>query len=247
MQQLSGQTIWIIGASSGIGAQLAIDLSKQGCQLIISARREEALQSVLSQMAPGNHRVLAFDVADAMQTVQAFSSIKHLDRVIFMAAIYDPSKKGRTDIHMIQKSLRVNLEGVFNMLTLVRPFFEQQRSGQIVLCGSVAGYIGLPNSQPYSATKAAIMNLAESLYTECKPKGVDVKLISPGFVRTPLTDKNHFDMPMMIEVEEASEAIVKGLTSKPFEIHFPKKFTYLLKLIRLLPYWLMFNINKRML
>lgn len=247
MQQLNGQTIWIIGASSGIGAQLAIDLSKQGCQLIISARREEALQSVLSQMAPGNHRILAYDAADYMQTVQVFSSIKQLDRVIFMAAIYDPSKKGRTDINMIQKSIRVNLEGVFNMLTLVRPLFEEQRRGQIVLCGSVAGYIGLPNSQPYAATKAAIINLAESLYTECKPKGVDVKLISPGFVRTPLTDKNQFDMPMMIEVEEASAAIVKGLTSKPFEIHFPKKFTYLLKLIRLLPYWLMFNINNRML
>lgn len=246
MQQLAGQTIWIIGASSGIGAQLAIDLSMLGCNLIISARRKEALEHVLSQMTPGDHRVTAFDIADYEQTQQAFATIDKLDRVIYMAAVYDPSRKGRTDITNIQNSLRVNLEGVFNMLSMVRPFFEKQRAGQIALCGSVAGYVGLPLSQPYAATKAAIINLAESLYTECKSKGIDIKLINPGFVRTPLTDKNSFDMPMMIEVEEASTAIIQGIKGKRFEIHFPKKFTYVLKLIQKLPYWIAFKLYKHM-
>ncbi len=245
MQQLTGKTIWIIGASSGIGAELAVALSKQGCNLIISARRESALQDVLSKMHTGNHRVLAFDIADYTQTAQAFASVKALDGVIHMAAVYDPSRKGRNDIDIIQQSLRVNLEGVFNMLSLVKPFFEKQGYGQIALCGSVAGYVGLPYSQPYGATKAAIINLAESLYVECKTKGIDVKLINPGFVRTPLTDKNSFDMPMMIEVDEAANAIVKGLVSKSFEIHFPKKFTLLLKLLRLLPYYWLLKVTQK--
>ncbi len=247
MQNFTGKTVWIIGASSGIGAELAVALSKQGCDLILSARRESALQDVLSKMNTGNHRVLAFDIADYTQTAQAFSSIDQLDCVVHMAAVYDPSRQGRNDIHIIQKSLRVNLEGVFNMLTLVKPFFIKQGHGQIALCGSVAGYIGLPHSQPYAATKAAIINLAESLYVECKTKGVDVKLINPGFVRTPLTDKNSFDMPMMIEVDEAADAIVKGLVSTSFEIHFPKKFTLILKLMQLLPYWISLKFNKHLL
>lgn len=246
MKSIHGQYVWIIGASSGIGAELAIALSQQGANLILSARRESALQSVHAQLTGANHQVLAFDIGDHSQTVNAFKNIKRLDRVIFMAAVYDPSEKGRTDIGFIQKSLQVNLGGVYNMLDVATPFFSSQGHGQVSLCGSVSGYFGLPNAQPYSSTKAAITNLAESLYVEYQSKNIDVKLISPGFVSTPMTSKNDFEMPMVIDAQTAAKAIAKGLTASAFEIHFPKRFTLLIKLLRLLPYWLAFKVSGRL-
>jgi len=246
MKDVQGQYIWIIGASSGIGAALAIALSQQGANVILSARRPSQLDEVRAKLTGANHQVLAFDISDHTQTSHVFKSIHRLDRVIFMAAVYDPSAKGRTDIAFIQRSLQVNLGGVYNMLDVVTPFFEAQGYGQISLCGSVAGYFGLPNGQPYSSTKAAIINLAESLYVEYKKKNIDVKLISPGFVKTPMTDKNDFEMPMVVSVEEAAAAIVKGITSNAFEIHFPKKFTFLIKLLRILPYRIAFQLNKKL-
>jgi len=246
MKNIHGQYVWIIGASSGIGAELAIALSQQGANVILSARRESELQLVHAKLTGANHQVLAFDISDHAQTVTAFQGIKRLDRVIYMAAVYDPSEKGRTDVAFIQKSLQVNLGGVYNMLDVAAPFFTSQGHGQIALCGSVAGYFGLPNAQPYASTKAAITNLAESLYIEFQPNNIDVKLISPGFVSTPMTNKNDFEMPMLVTAETAAQSIVKGLTSNAFEIHFPKRFTLLIKLLRLLPYWLAFKISGKL-
>jgi len=246
MKNIHGQNVWIIGASSGIGAALAVALSQKGANVILSARRESALHTVRKTLTGANHQVLAFDISDHAQTVAAYKSIKRLDRVIFMAAVYDPSEQGRTDISFIHQSLQVNLGGVYNMLDVVTPFFAAQGHGQISLCGSVSGYFGLPNAQPYSSTKAAITNLAESLYIEYQPKNIDVKLISPGFVSTPMTNKNDFDMPMVIDAETAAQSIVEGLTSNAFEIHFPKRFTRLIKLLRLLPYWLAFKVTAKL-
>lgn len=246
MKNIHGQYIWVIGASSGIGAELAIALSQQGANVVLSARREAELELVHAQLIGANHQVLAFDISDHSQTVTAFRSIKRLDRVIFMAAVYDPSEKGRTDIDFIRKSLQVNIGGVYNMLDVATPFFVAQGHGQISLCGSVSGYFGLPNAQPYSATKAALINLAESLYVEYQSKNIDVKLISPGFVSTPMTSKNDFEMPMVIDAETAAQSIIKGLTASAFEIHFPKRFTLLIKLLRLLPYWLAFKVSRKL-
>ena len=133
----------------------------------------------------------------------------------------------------------------FNVVHAALPILKEQKSGQIALCGSVAGYIGLSGGQPYSATKAAVMNLAESLHAEC-PNHIDIKLISPGFVRTALTDKNDFSMPMILTPETAAKAIANGLHTKRFEIHFPKKFTLMLKFLRLLPYVIGLFITKKL-
>lgn len=247
MKNVHGQYIWIIGASSGIGAATALTLSQAGANIILSARRESELDEVRQSLVGANHQTLAFDVSDYTETKQAFKTIKRLDRVLFFAAVYDPSEKGRNDISFIHKSLQVNIGGVYNMLSVVLPFFESQGHGQVNLCGSVAGYFGLPNSQPYASTKAAIANLAESLRVEYQDKNIDIKLISPGFVRTAMTNKNDFKMPMMIEVEEAAQYITKGITSSNFEVHFPKRFTWLVKLLRSLPYCLSFRLSKKLL
>jgi short-subunit dehydrogenase len=245
MELYEGEHVWIIGASSGVGEALAVELASQGARLILSARRAEQLNE-LNQRLGGQHQVLPLDVGDATELIDAAADIPKLDRVVFMAAIYSPHSETPKDIEFIHDMIRVNLGGAFNTVNAVLPLFEKQGAGQIALCGSVAGYRGLPTGQPYCATKAAIINYAESLKVELESKNIDVKLISPGFVRTPLTDKNEFPMPMMIEADEAAKALAKGMRARAFEIHFPKKFTFIMKFLRILPAPLYFMVSRKL-
>lgn len=241
------EKIWIIGASSGIGRSLSIALAKQGATLILSARREEELQK-LNEELEGQHTILPLDAVNQLQMVQIIEHVfivhETIDRVIFLPALYDPNPIADMDIDKMVNAVAINITAAMSITHALLPYFEKQKSGQIALCGSVAGYVGLPNGQPYSATKAAIINFAESLHAE-SPDYLDIKLINPGFVETPMTDKNEFDMPMIIKPEQAANYILKGLKKKAFEIHFPKRFTYLLKAIASLPYGLMLPIIKR--
>ena len=143
------------------------------------------------------------------------------------------------------KIINVNLTGTFHLVSAIMPVFKKNGGGQLALCASVAGYSGLPAGQPYCATKAGMINLAESLRAEHDGTGVDIKLICPGFVKTDLTDGNDFPMPMIIEAADAGRYIADGLAKKRFEIHFPKRFTLILKLLRILPYCLYIPIAKR--
>ena len=239
MKPYEGRHIWIIGASSGIGEALARELAAQGAHVILSARSEDKLNAI-NENLEDNHTVLPLDAGDAKSLEKAARTLDKIDSVVFMAALYAPHSNKTKDIGFINDMIAVNLGGAFNMVNAVLPIFEKQGFGQIALCGSVAGYRGLPYGQPYCATKAGIINYAESLKIELKDKNIDVKLINPGFVRTPLTDKNDFPMPMMIEAETAAKALAKGLNTQGFEIHFPKRFTYIMKLIDILPRWLYF-------
>jgi short-subunit dehydrogenase len=240
--------IWVIGSSSGIGHALAEELAAQGATLALSARREEELVE-LNEALGGAHEVCPLDVSDT-KAVEA--TAKHLqqswpriDRVIFMAAIYKPLEVVEVTPDFAKQLVEVNLLGGIYVSHAVLPVLEaQEQGGQLVLCGSVAGYTGLPSGQPYSATKAAIINYAESLYAEASDK-LDIKLINPGFVRTRITDKNQFKMPFRIEPDEAAKAIAKGLKAGAFEIHFPKAFTYGVKFLGVLPYWLKLWITRK--
>ena len=245
---LKNKTIWIIGASSGIGYALAKELHVQGARLILSARREEKLEA-LNQELGGDHYVCPLDVAEHATLVQAMNDIQarfeHLDSVLFLPAIYTPHDGQKKYIETIHKMLHVNLGGAFNVVDVVQDVFIAQGSGQIILCGSVAGYRGLPSGQPYCAAKAAIISYAESLKIDLEGDNIDVKVINPGFVRTPLTDKNKFQMPMIIEPEQAAKAIAKDMQTSKFEIHFPKRFTFIMKAIHLLPAPLYFMLMRR--
>lgn len=245
MKSVKGQSIWIIGASSGIGEALARELAHQGANLILSARSQDRLDS-LNQQLNGEHDVVTLDAADPSSVIRAAQTIKRLDSVIFLAALYAPHSEKSHDISLIHDMITVNLGGAFNTVNAIKERFEKQGYGQIVLCASVAGYRGLPYGQPYCATKAAIINYAESLKIELEDYNIDVKVISPGFVKTPLTDKNGFPMPMIIDAQTAAKALTKGITSKVFEIHFPKRFTYIMKIIDVLPRWLYFPIARIM-
>lgn len=243
------QIVWIIGASSGIGCALARELSARGAILALSARRKDELEKLNDELG-NRHKVFVLDSSDAAMTLRTAQAIRagfgRIDRVIFLAAAYAPMKLDALDIVATKGIVDINLAGAFNLVHAVLPILKTQKPhGQLALCGSVAGYIGLPGGQPYSATKAAIINLAESLHAECKDS-IDIKLINPGFVRTALTDKNNFKMPAMIEPEQAAKDIAEGLLSRRFEIHFPKRFTFFLKLLRLLPYGFSQSLTRKL-
>ena len=249
MGYYAGKNIWIIGASSGIGAALAKALSEAGANLVLSARNKEALEKA-NKDCGGRHRIFALDAASEKEVRIAADQIAQefprLDSIIHLAAMYEPGAVADMSGETINNTILANLNASFYVAKAALSVFRAQGGGQLALCGSVAGYAGLPNGQPYSATKAGVISLAESLRAEEAANGIDVRLISPGFVRTRLTDKNDFAMPMMIEPEEAAHEIMRGLAGRGFEIHFPKKFTFLMKIIGSLPYALYFMLTRKM-
>lgn len=244
MKDVKGKYIWIIGASSGIGRALARELAARGAVLALSARSQDKLKALKDEIG-GSHKVVPLDVSKPEDCAEATKTIADsfpcIDSVVFLAAVYDPGPLRDMDLDKAHMMIDVNLKGAFNIVHSVLPYLRKQKErGQIVLCASVAGYRGLPAGQPYSATKAGVQNLAESLRAE--EPDLDVKVINPGFVKTPMTDKNDFAMPMIISPEEAAKAIAGGLQRKGFEIHFPKVFTVFMKVLQVLPPWLYFMI-----
>ncbi len=242
------KNIWIIGASTGIGAQLAKALAKEGARIALSARDNEKLLEVKASLEGLDHGVYSLDVVDAdkvrLTAERIAKDFGRIDSVIFMAAAYKPHDGKEPDLAIVKQIIDVNLTGAFNLVYSALPILKSQGGGQIVLCASVAGFRGLPNGQPYCATKAALINFAESLYIENKDNNIDVRVINPGFVKTRLTDKNDFKMPFIISAEKAAQYIVKGLKKNKFEIHFPKRFTYFMKLLRILPNSIYFMLAK---
>lgn len=244
MSAFAGRRIWIIGASAGIGEAVARALAAQGARLILSARNEDALRRLAAECAGAE--VLPLDLLHLQSldaAVDKLSGTAPLDAVICTAASYDPSRVADLDRDRTDDLIRINLLGMIEVARLCPLLIRD--GGQLVLFGSVAGYFGLPRGQAYSATKAAVNNLAETLRIELAPR-VDVRLVCPGFVRTRLTDKNDFRMPALIEPEEAAAQVLRGIRSKSFEIHFPKQFTLAIKLLRILPYALSLKLARRL-
>lgn len=248
MSDFIDKNIWIVGASTGIGAALAKELSERGARLALSARSADKLNALKEQLGD-HHVVVPVDVADQLSVKDAADQISQsfdrLDSAITMAAIFDPGAIIDTNADSMSSLIDVNLKGTFHFVLETLPILRAQKGGQIALCGSVAGYRGLPNGQPYSATKAAVINLAESLRAEEKDNNIDVKVINPGFVKTPMTDKNDFEMPMIITTDQAAKSIADDLLKKKFEVHFPKKFTFIMKLLRILPAGLYFAVSNK--
>ncbi|QCO56073.1 SDR family NAD(P)-dependent oxidoreductase [Pseudorhodobacter turbinis] len=239
------ETIWIIGASDGIGAALAQEWAGRGARLILSARSADRLGALAASLGP-QHIALPLDVADRHSIEAAaakLAGIGPLDRIVHLAALYDPGNIADADPERAAKIITVNLTGSFHIAQIAPPLLRA--GGQLALCGSVAGYIGLPQGQVYSATKAGVINLAETLRAELAGR-VDVRLICPGFVDTRMTKTNDFDMPAMVTPEAAARAIIKGLKSRRFEVHFPRRLTYVLKLLRALPYWAALPLMRRL-
>ena len=241
----STETIWIIGASDGIGAALAREWSRRGARLILSARSKDKLNDLVAELGQ-DHVAVPVDVADrdsVTRAVETIAKLGPLDRIIHLAATYAPGKVMDLDHGMAGQIVTVNMMGSFHIAQAAPGLLRQ--GGQLALCGSVAGYIGLPQGQIYSATKAGVINLAESLRSELAAT-VDVRLISPGFVDTRLTQRNDFTMPAIVTPQTAANAIIDGLNTRRFEVHFPRRLTWALKMLSALPYWAALPLTRRL-
>ncbi len=246
MTHWTGKTVWLVGASSGIGLATAQALLRQGAKVVVSARHVAALEA-LAQTQP-QCRALALDVTDASAVKAAAAQVLAqgpLDCVIYCVGHYAPMRADTMNLADMRRHMDVNYLGALYVLDAVLPAMRARGLGHLSLVGSVAGYSGLPNSLAYGPTKAALINLAETLYLDLHGHGLGVSLINPGFVQTPLTAGNSFKMPALLTPAQAADAILAGWASGAFEIHFPKRFTVWLKLLHLLPYRAHFGLVQR--
>lgn len=250
MTDWAGRRVWLVGASSGIGRATAHALHAQGAQVIVSARDQTALEDFVKQH-PGA-QAAPLDVTDApavKRAAQALLAQGALDAVVYCAGHYRAMTADRLDLPELLYHNQVNYLGALHLLDAVLPGLLAQaegRRGHISLMASVAGYRGLPNSLAYGPTKAALINLAETLYLDLHAQGVGVSLINPGFVETPLTAQNEFKMPALISPAQAAQAILNGWARGQFEIHFPVRFTFWLNVLRCLPYPAYFALTRRL-
>lgn len=242
----SGRRVWLLGASSGIGLATACLLHGRGARVIVSARQATALDDFV-EAHPGS-QALALDITDREAVRAAAARLVAegpLDLVCYLAGHYRPMRAMDLDLDDALRHQQVNLSGVWHLLAALLPALLAQGFGHLSLVSSVAGFRGLPRSLAYGPTKAALINLAESLYLDLRPRGLGVSVITPGFVATPLTAGNDFPMPALLTPEQAAAEIVRGWERGNFMIHFPKRFSRFLLLLRLLPYRAYFALVRR--
>ncbi len=239
---------WVVGASSGIGKAIALELARRGWTVAISARREAELAKVAAEAGDTRGRVIAHvaDVTDAEGLAACHARIEQahgpIALAIFNAGIAPYVRAPKLDLAAVRQVFDVNTIAVYSGMAAVLPAMAQRGKGQIAVTGSIAGYGGLPKAAAYGATKAAIIHLCEALKFDCDNLGIKLQLISPGFIKTPLTEENDFPMPFLMSEEKAGRRCVDGFGRNSFEIVFPRRLAYILKLVNLLPYWLYFPL-----
>ena len=246
---MNKKTIWITGGSTGIGKALAIKFANKGWNVAISARRE----NLLKEISDNNENIYGFplDVTNKSKCKEVFEQItnkfQNVDICFFSTGTWNPKKEKDIDVEQIEDVFKVNFFGTLNSIKAVEEYFKNKKEGIIAIVSSIAGYRGLPNSTGYGPSKSALNNLAESLYFDFKRSNVRVCLVSPGFIKTPMTDKNDFKMPFLKTTEFAADKIYEGLINKNvFEIHFPKSLTLILKILSFLPSKMYFGLVGKM-
>tara|TARA_Y100000816_G_scaffold158085_1_gene112886 strand:+ start:520 stop:1281 length:762 start_codon:yes stop_codon:yes gene_type:complete len=246
---MNNKTIWITGGSTGIGKAVAIKFANEGWNVAISARRE----NLLKEISDNNDNIYSFplDVTDKIKCVEVFEQIKNkfkeIDICFFSTGTWNPKKEKDIDTEQIEDVFKVNFFGTLYSIKAVENYYKSRKSGTITIVSSIAGYRGLPNSTGYGPSKSALNNLAESLYFDFKRSNVRICLVSPGFIKTPMTDKNDFKMPFLKTTEYAADKIFNGLVrNNSFEIHFPKSLTVILKVLSFLPSKIYFGLIGKM-
>ena len=247
MPDWQGKVAWLIGASSGIGQATAHALHAAGARVYVSARNVAALERFV-EAHPGA-LALPLDVTDPAAVKAAAQTVLQAgapDLVMYCVGYYKPQRAVHFDLAEMLKHQQINSLGALYMLDAVLPHLLAQGSGHISIVSSVAGYRGLPKGLAYGPTKAALINLAETLYVDLRASGVGVSLINPGFVSTPATAQNDFEMPALISASQAASEILAGWRKGEFEIHFPKRFTRWMKTLRALPNTVFFALTSRL-
>ncbi len=236
---LPWRLVWVTGASTGIGRELALQLAGRGVKVAVSARSAEKLAGLHSLIFP-----YPLDVTDSVAVQKTVSQIEHdlgaINLTIFSAAIYAEIEASYIDPQQFSRLMATNYMGVINCLSAVLPKMLARKAGHISWIASVAGYRGLPKAAAYGPTKAALINLAECIKPELALQGITISVINPGFVETPMTASNKFSMPFLMKPEDAARRTIEGLAKGKFEIAFPTRFVAILKLLRILPYRLYF-------
>ena len=257
IRQWVGLRVWVVGGSTGIGRATALALAARGAEVMVSARGARALDALVAEHRQTTRpsavqRPLqawpldVTDVAAVRATAREMLAQGPLDLVLYCVGHYRAMRASELDLTELQRHLDINYRGALHVLDAVLPALRERGRGHISLVSSVAGYRGLPQSLAYGPTKAALTNLAENLYLDLHPLGLGLSVVHPGFVQTPLTAQNAFDMPALITPEQAAQAMIDGWGAGAFDIHYPKRFTRWMKLLRVLPYRLYFPLVHRL-
>ncbi len=244
--------VWITGASSGLGRALALRMAADGWRVAASARGVQSLNELAKSAKGLSGEIHAFplDVTDADAVTAAVRTVEQLlgpiRQAVLNAGSHRPVRAAALTAADFRDLAELNLMGTVHCLEALLPGMIARRAGRIAVVASLAGYLGLPTSAAYGMTKAGLINMAEALKPELDAYGIHMQIVNPGFVRTPLTDRNPFPMPFLMEAEAAAEAFYRGLRSRRFEIVFPRRFAYLLKILRALPAPLAFGLTRRL-
>lgn len=252
MSQKTQAVAWVTGASRGIGYAVAQALARDGWVVAASARNIVDLEKLAAACAeyPGSVRPFAFDITERDGAAKAVFDIEQqlgpIALAILNAGTHEPVDGRALSVAPFRRLMEINYMGTVNCLVPLAERFVARRAGRIAVVASLAGYRGLPTASAYGASKAALINMCEALRPDLKTAGVVLSVVTPGFVRTPLTDQNMFPMPFLMDAETAARRLLRGLATDRFEITFPRRFSYLMKLLRIMPYGLFFAITRRL-
>jgi len=241
MRDWIGKRYWVIGASEGLGRAVAETLSRAGAEVILSARNEERLNELAATL-PGRAQVVPVDVSSDASVAQAARAAGRIDGVIYLAGVYWPQPAQDWNAELVTAMFDINLTGAARCLGAVMPQFVERDAGHIVLTGSLSGFRGVPGATGYGASKAGLMNMAESLHADLRKTGIAVQCINPGFIRTRLTEKNDFRMPFIMGPDAAARAFFEHMNTDRFKRSFPALFSLVFRGSQLLPDWLYFRL-----
>ncbi len=233
MTGFEGKTYWIVGASEGLGRALAQGLSERGAHLVLSARNADRLAEICATLP--NARAVPFDVTDLEAVRRAVAEVGEVDGLVYNAGAYEPMRTGDWDTEAVLSMTDVNYTGALRVLGETVPGFVSAGRGDITLIGSLSGYRGLPAAVGYAASKAALVSLAETMRFDLAATGVTVRIVNPGFIKTRLTEKNNFKMPMLMSAEDAAERVIKAMSRRRFRTDFPAPFSWVIRLLDYLP------------
>lgn len=234
MRDFAGKRYWLVGASDGLGAAVAEKLSRMGAEVIVSARSEDKLAKLVADL-PGRASYQTVDVSDNDSVVAAAAAVGDVDGVVFLAGVYWPFSAREWNAEQANAMADINFTGVMRVMGQVVPAMVARDAGHIVITSSLTGFRGLPGSIGYTASKAATMSLAECMYADLRKTGVDVQVINPGFIKTQLTEKNDFNMPFIMEPEQAATEVVEHMSGDSFKKSFPFAFSLVFRLSQFLP------------
>lgn len=241
MREWQGKRYWLIGASEGLGREVALAVSRAGAEVIVSARSEDKLAELVKE-CPGKASYVVVDVQDREAVEAAAAEIGHMDGMIYLAGVYWPMSAQEWDNAKAEQMADINYLGASRSVGAVIGPMVERGEGHIVLTGSLSGFRGLPGAIGYSASKAGLMALAESMQADLRTSGIDVQLINPGFIKTRLTEKNDFNMPFIMEPKEAAAAFMDHLNDDAFKKNFPMVFSWVFRLSQFLPDWAYYRL-----